>query len=333
MTHRRAADRARRDEAAADADQAAALGRHRDPRAGRGAARAHRLLHGAGGRRRGRGDGRVRARRRLPRKFGGDHIDDVRGAVAAYGERIGWPHPSEACRRPPPRGDQVGPASASWAPARRPRRAALAGSAAVEPIDVDRGDRAAARQADRASLRRRTARPAFRAAEERITLELLDDPASEVVALGGGQSRLRGGARVRSQRHTVGLARRRRRDGVAARRGGAGGRWPRDRDAFEASARRARAALRGARRRDRARRRARGRSAEVLAALASAPRGTRVLWAASASGDYPAYIGPGLLGAPLLARHGRRAGASSSPTATSARPTAKRSSRSPAASR
>ena len=46
---RRAADRDRGDEAAADADQAAALGRHRDARAGRGAARAHRLLHGAGG--------------------------------------------------------------------------------------------------------------------------------------------------------------------------------------------------------------------------------------------------------------------------------------------
>ena len=46
-----------------------------------GAARAHRLVHGAGGRRRRRGDGRVRARRRLPRKFGGDHIDDVRAAA------------------------------------------------------------------------------------------------------------------------------------------------------------------------------------------------------------------------------------------------------------
>ena len=44
---RLAADRARRDEAAADADQAAALGRHRDPRAGPGAARAHRLVHRA----------------------------------------------------------------------------------------------------------------------------------------------------------------------------------------------------------------------------------------------------------------------------------------------
>jgi chorismate synthase len=26
-------------------------------------------------------------------KFGGDHIDDVRAAVAAYTERIGWRRP------------------------------------------------------------------------------------------------------------------------------------------------------------------------------------------------------------------------------------------------
>ena len=54
------------DEAAADPDQAAALGRHRHPQARRGIARANRLLHRP--RRRGgrRGDGRVRARRRLP---------------------------------------------------------------------------------------------------------------------------------------------------------------------------------------------------------------------------------------------------------------------------
>jgi shikimate kinase/3-dehydroquinate synthase len=36
--------------------------------------------------------------------------------------------------------------------------------------------------------------------------------------------------------------------------------------------------------------------ADVLRALEGLPRGVRLLWAASASGDYPAYIGPGLLG-------------------------------------
>jgi shikimate kinase/3-dehydroquinate synthase len=39
------------------------------------------------------------------------------------------------------------------------------------------------------------------------------------------------------------------------------------------------------------------RMAEVLAALAGLPAGARLLWAMSASGDYPAYIGPGLLDA------------------------------------
>ncbi|HLH66752.1 MAG TPA: 3-dehydroquinate synthase [Solirubrobacteraceae bacterium] len=35
---------------------------------------------------------------------------------------------------------------------------------------------------------------------------------------------------------------------------------------------------------------------EALAAHRGVPRGVRMLWACSASGDYPAYIGPGLLG-------------------------------------
>lgn len=36
-----------------------------------------------------------------------------------------------------------------------------------------------------------------------------------------------------------------------------------------------------------------------ILALAQAPHGTRLLWASSASGDYPVYVGRGLLGAPL----------------------------------
>jgi chorismate synthase len=32
------------------------------------------------------------------RKFGGDHIDDVRAAVTAYRERIGWPAAQLASR-------------------------------------------------------------------------------------------------------------------------------------------------------------------------------------------------------------------------------------------
>jgi shikimate kinase/3-dehydroquinate synthase len=40
--------------------------------------------------------------------------------------------------------------------------------------------------------------------------------------------------------------------------------------------------------------------AEVLSAVDGLPAGVAMLWAASASGDYPAYIGPGLLGEPAF---------------------------------
>ena len=65
---RGAADRALRDEAAADAHQAAALRRHRVAGARAGAARADRLRRRARRRRRGGGDARRRAGRRLPRQ-------------------------------------------------------------------------------------------------------------------------------------------------------------------------------------------------------------------------------------------------------------------------
>jgi shikimate kinase / 3-dehydroquinate synthase len=44
----------------------------------------------------------------------------------------------------------------------------------------------------------------------------------------------------------------------------------------------------------------------VLEALAGLPRAAKLLWAASASGDYPAYIGPGLLGFWPRSVEGRR---------------------------
>jgi 3-dehydroquinate synthase len=43
-----------------------------------------------------------------------------------------------------------------------------------------------------------------------------------------------------------------------------------------------------------------GRAAPALRKLADAPRGTRLVWATSRSGDYPVYVGRGLLGAPEL---------------------------------
>ena len=88
---RRAAGRALRDEAAADADQAAALRRHRDARARPGAARADRLRAWCPPRAWwGRRCSRSCSPAPTGEKFGGDHIDDVLAALAAYEERIGW---------------------------------------------------------------------------------------------------------------------------------------------------------------------------------------------------------------------------------------------------
>ena len=43
-----------------------------------------------------------------------------------------------------------------------------------------------------------------------------------------------------------------------------------------------------------------------IQALAELPRGTRMLWASSASGEYPVFVGRGLLAARLVAARGRR---------------------------
>ena len=143
--------------------------------------------------------------------------------------------------------------------------------------------------------------PAFRAIEEQVVCELLDAPPAPVLSLGGGAA---GSERVRSAlaRHTVVLL-----DvdtDTAWRR--AGGRRPlaRDRERF--------AALHAARRplyeriadvvltdssRDVVRR--------AVPAMAALPPGARMLWARSASGDYPVYVGRGALGAAPRPRGGR----------------------------
>ena len=134
---------------------------------------------------------------------------------------------------------------------------------------------------------------AFRATEEQLTLELLADPATRAISLGGGA--------VTSERV---------RDALAScfvvwldvpldtawqRVKGSDRPLARDRDAFGRlydqrlplyggladivlPASRSHA------------------MADVLAAAEGLPEGIRMLWATSASADYPAYIGPGLLG-------------------------------------
>jgi shikimate kinase/3-dehydroquinate synthase len=142
---------------------------------------------------------------------------------------------------------------------------------------------------------------AFRALEERLALELL--ARDEVVALGGGAI---GSARVRDalrQRTVVWMDI----DSETAwqRAHGSGRPLAQDRGTFErlyAEREPVYASLADltvpAQRS--------GEVADVIKALAGVPSDTTVLWAASASGDYPAYIGPGLMGWWPPAIEGRR---------------------------
>jgi len=133
---------------------------------------------------------------------------------------------------------------------------------------------------------------AFRQVEERVTLEQLYSPTSAVLSLGGGAI---GSARVRAAlaEHRVlwvdvDL------DTAWARAAGSGRPLARDRERFERLYRErepvyaslADAVMPAAR--------TQGLGA-VLGALDELPSGTRLLWATSASADYPVYIGPGLL--------------------------------------
>jgi 3-dehydroquinate synthase len=142
---------------------------------------------------------------------------------------------------------------------------------------------------------------AFRALEEELVCDLLERPPGPVISLGGGAA---GSERVRAAlaRHTVVLL-----DvdpAVAWQR--AGGRRPlaRDRARFEA--------LHAERRplydriadvvltdssRDVVRR--------AVPAIAALPPGTRMLWARSASAEYPVYVGHGVLPAAPRPRGGR----------------------------
>jgi shikimate kinase/3-dehydroquinate synthase len=134
---------------------------------------------------------------------------------------------------------------------------------------------------------------AFRAAEERITLELLDQPDNAVLALGGGAISSEKVREALAQHTVIWLD-------VDPETAWARARGParplaHDRDAFER--------LHGVREPiyealadvivPAERSHAMG---VVLEALSDLPDGCRLLWATSPSGDYAAYIGPGLLG-------------------------------------
>ena len=145
---------------------------------------------------------------------------------------------------------------------------------------------------------------AFREVEEEVVCDLLAAPPARVISLGGGAVT---SERVRSMLagHTVVLL-----DvdsDTAWQR--AGGRRPlaRDRDRFDALLDERRPVYEGladAVLTDSSRQVVRH-AVPAIDALRAAPAGTRMVWARAASGDYPVYVGDGVLGARLPAAAGR----------------------------
>jgi shikimate kinase/3-dehydroquinate synthase len=134
---------------------------------------------------------------------------------------------------------------------------------------------------------------AFRAAEEEVTLRLLDEAGDAVLSLGGGAI---ASARVRaalSDKVVVWMDAGP--DEAWARVEGSDRPLAQDRASFEALHRErepvyaelADVTVPASRS---------SRMGEIVRALDGVPRDTELLWAASASADYPAYVGPRLLG-------------------------------------
>jgi shikimate kinase/3-dehydroquinate synthase len=142
----------------------------------------------------------------------------------------------------------------------------------------------------------REGEPAFRAREEEVVLELLDRPGSKVIALGGGAL---GSERVRDALRTHTVVHLEVDPEEAWRRASNHGRpLARDPSRF-AQLHADRMALYGSvadvivppGEREGIRR-----ALPALQALSEAPPGTRLLWAAAASGEYPVFLAEGLAG-------------------------------------
>jgi shikimate kinase/3-dehydroquinate synthase len=147
---------------------------------------------------------------------------------------------------------------------------------------------------------------AFRALEERVVTDLLEQPPAPVLSLGGGAV---GSARVREllRRHTVVLLDV---DVETAWRRAGNKRRPlaRDRDRFTALfAERAPLyeAVADAVLIDSSREAVRN-AVRALRTLSRAPAGTKLLWAVAASGSYPVHVGEGLVGSGFWPVGGRR---------------------------
>jgi shikimate kinase/3-dehydroquinate synthase len=147
---------------------------------------------------------------------------------------------------------------------------------------------------------------AFRAEEEALVGRLLERPPSPVISLGGGAV-LSAAVREGLRGHTVVLVHV---DAATAWRRCGHKRRPLARDPEGFAALHAQRAplyesLADAILLDSGRETVR-RAAGALRGLASAPAGTKLLWATTASGDYPVHVGEGLLESGLWAVPGRR---------------------------
>ncbi|MBV8430339.1 MAG: bifunctional shikimate kinase/3-dehydroquinate synthase [Solirubrobacterales bacterium] len=167
----------------------------------------------------------------------------------------------------------------------------LAQALGSEPVDVDRVvEQRLGKPIDR--IFAEDGEPAFRAAEELITLELLEAVAPQVLALGGGAVGHERVRRALSHHLVIWL------DVPVsqawARAAGTGRPLAQDQAAFERLyaerepeyAALADVTVPSSRSRN---------MAAVLPAVRDMPTGTRLLWAATDSRDYPAYVGTGLL--------------------------------------
>jgi shikimate kinase / 3-dehydroquinate synthase len=136
---------------------------------------------------------------------------------------------------------------------------------------------------------------AFRAREQAIVLRMLERPESPVIALGGGAMASEP-VREALRRHTV-VHLEVEPEAAWRRASGKGRPLARERDRFESLHRDRRELYEAAADatlppsdRDVPRR-----ALPALLALRSAPAGTRLVWASAASGDYPVFIGRGLI--------------------------------------
>ena len=294
--HRGPGGRARGDEAAADAHQAAALGGHRDEGAGAGAARAHRLVHRAR-RRRGRasrwwrwcwplptarssaGTTSTTCAPRSPPTASGSDGGPGSGQAAPDGAGAGRLHGRRQVH-----GCTHGGGRARRGRARlRPRARAQAGRAdrvVLRPRGRGRLPRArggggarAARAAPAAACCRSAAAPCGservrEALRSHTVVQLEVDPedAWRRASGGGTAARARPGAlRAAPQRPRAALR----------------SRWP-TRSCPPAGATPSAAAL------------------PALTALSEAPPGTRLVWAGAESGSYPVFFGEGLIASGFL---------------------------------